>query len=496
MMARHRCLGVFSICIVLFAMFLTFPVSSIACGKPISPLSYGLSEAKTGVERYKALERCHKDAVAKNAAISYAGIKALDIEIPAKAKSIPLPDEVDFAGVQINVLNTQKTISLFARTESPSPVEVSKEAIDRGRFMNTPALCNGRNLLVIEDGNPWVENRKGYDYGATRRDVLVVENGVAKNRVTYPYNNEYSSPKASVVPTGKSKIYRNLKFVRDAKSTKKTYLFSINYSYDVTISDVEITTPQDNDLYGDGAIQIKNSAKVCLKDIRVNGTYSQDRKYGYGFNLNNVAMLTCERLYARSRWGVFGTNNVNGAVLCNCDINRFDIHCYGRDVRCYNCKFSDMYNQLSSVFGEVYFEKCTFSNFKPLLNGSSYNAYTPFDLTFKSCTFNLTAKKNSLVYLTMLEETHNPRPELSRKALPNIAIINCTVNLTDDVKKWYIFNTGKVTYKETLDYLDKIDITGLTINGNVDYKVFTTDIKTTHPLKQVRKRVKMNRKHQ
>lgn len=481
--------------VVLFTMLLLpFPVSAITCSKPISPLDYGLSEAKTGVERYKALERCHKDAVAKNAAISYAGIKALDIEIPAKAKSIPLPDEVDFAGVQINVLNTQKEINLFAKTESPSPVEVSKEAIDRGRFMNTPALCNGRNLLVIEDGNPWVENRKGYDYGATRRDVLVVENGVAKNRVTYPYNNEYSSPKASVVPIGKPKIYKNLKFFRDAKSTEKTYLFSINYSYDVTITDVEITTPQDNDLYGDGVINVKNSAKVCLREIRVNGTYSQDRKYGYGFNLNNVALLTCEGLYARSRWGVFGTNNVNGAVLCNCDINRFDIHCYGRDVRCYNCKFTDMYNQFSSVFGEIYYENCTFTNFTPVLNGSSYNAYTPFDLTFKSCTFNLTAKKNSLVYLTTLEEAHNPRPELSRKALPNIAIINCTVNLADDVKKWYIFYTGKVTYKETLDYLDKIDITGLTINGNVDYKVFTTDIKTTRPLKQVRKRVKINRK--
>ena len=479
--------------IILAISILFFPISASAKThiEIVSPMDYGLAEAATGIERYKALEKCHKDAVAKNAAISYAGIKKLDIEIPAKPKSIPLPNEVDFAGVQINVLNTQKDISLFARTENPSPIEVSKEAIDRGRFLNIPTLRNGRFLLVIEDENLWVENRKGYDYGATRRDVLVVENGVAKNDVTYPYNNEYSSPKSSVVPTGKPKTYKNLKFFRDAKSTKKTYLFSINYSYDVTISNVEITTPQDNDLYGDAAIRINNSAKVCLKNIRVNGTYSQDRKYGYGFNLNNVALLTCERLYARSRWGIFGTNNVNGAVLRNCDINRFDIHCYGRDIRCYNCLFSDMYNQLSSVFGEVYFEKCIFSNFKPLLNGSSYNAYTPFDLTFKSCTFNLTVKKNSLVYLTMLEETHNPRPELSRKALPNIAIINCTVNLAADVKKWYIFNTGKVTYKETLDYIDKIEINGLRINGNVDYMLFTTDIKITSPLDIVKKRVRM-----
>lgn len=472
------------------------PMLSMArnTAKYISPLDYGLSKAASGVERYKILDRCHKDAVAKNAAISYAGIKTLDIEVPAKPKSIPLPDIIDFAGVQINVLNTQKDISLFARTENPSPIEVSKESIDNGRFMNIPALRDRRNLLVIEDENLWVENRKGHDYGATRRDVLVVENGVARNSVTYPYNNEYSSPKSFVVQTGNSKTYKNLKFFRDAKSTKKTYLFSINYSYDVTISNVVITTPQDNDLYGDAVIRVKNSAKVCLCDIRVNGTYSLDKKFGYGFNLNNVALLTCERLYARSRWGVFGTNNVNGTILRDCDINRFDIHCYGKDVRCYNCLFSDMYNQLSSVFGAVYFEKCTFTNFKPVLNGSSYNAYTPFDLTFNSCTFNLTAKKNSLVYLTMLEEAHNPRPELSCKALPNVTIKNCTVNLADDIKKWYIFNTGKVTYKETLDYINNINVSGLKINGKVDYKVFTTDIKTTQPLKLVRKRVRMSKK--
>lgn len=460
--------------------------------KTLSPLSYGLSEATTGIERFKVLEKCHKDAVAKNAAISYAGIKTLDIEIPAEPKSIPLPNEVDFAGVQINVLNIQKDISLFARVDNPSPIEVSKESIDRGRFLNIPVLRNGRNLLVIEDANPWVENRKGYNYGATRRDVLVVENGVAKNSVTFPYNNEYSSPKASVVPTGKPQIYKNLKFFRDARSTKKTYLFFINYSYDVTISNVVITTPQDNDLYGDGAIQFKNSAKVHLNDVTVDGTYSQTSGgYGYGFNLNNVALITCERLYARSRWGVFGTNNVNGAVLRDCDINRFDIHCYGRDVRCYNCKFSDMYNQFSSVFGEIYYENCYFINFNPVLNGSSYNAYTAFDLTFKKCTFNLTAKKNSIVSLTMLEETHNPRPELSRKALPNITLKNCMVNLADDVKKWYIFNTGKVTYKETLDYIEKIEVTDMKINGNVDYKVFSTKIKTTQPVKLKRSRVKM-----
>ena len=93
-----------------------------------------------------------------------------------------------------------------------------------------------------------------------------------------------------------------------------------------------------------------------------------------------------------------------------------------------------------------------------------------------------------------LPEANNLRPELSRKALPNITIKNCTVNLADDMKEWYIVNTGKVTYKESLDYISKIEVNRLKINGNVDYKLFSTVLETTKPLKVVRKRVNLNTK--
>lgn len=460
----------------------------------LSPIEYGVMEASNGAQRYACLLLCHKDAIKKNASISYAGIKSIDIETPANAEPIPLPAKVDFAGVEINVLNTQKNMALFSRTASTKTVKTSALLIDQGFFRNEKDLNNGRYLLIVKDETPWVENRKGYSYGATRKDVLVVENGVALNLPTSSYGNAQSSAKSTIVQIGAPVVCKNLKFNRDAKSTKMTYLFNISNTYDVSLSNISITTPQDNDIYGDAAIQIKDCAKVNISDIIINGTYSLTNKYGYGINLENVAMFSGERIYARARWGVFGSNNVNGATLRDCDINRFDIHCYGKDVKCYNCRFADMYNQFSSVFGEVYFEKCMFTNFIPVLIEPSYNAYTPFDLTFKSCVFNLTGKKNYLMTLSGLEAAHNSRPELSRKSLPNITIKNCKVNLADDVKEWYIVNTGKVTYKESLDYISKIEVKRLKINGNVDYQAFSSEIKTTEPLKLIRKRVKMNKK--
>lgn len=482
--------------VLLIVLFCSTNVGAKCAGgiKPISPQSYGLSEATTGIERFKVLERCHKDAVKKNAPISYSGIKSLDIEIPSDAASIPLPDNVFFAGVQLNVLNTQKNMTLFTRTNSAIQIKTSASSIDQGRFKNESELRNGQYLLIINDETPWVENRNGYDYGATRKDVLVVENGMAMNHPVYSYSNSPSYAKTTAVQIGAPLSYSNLNLSRDARSTKMTYLFSISNAYDVTLSNISITTPQDNELYGDAAIQIKDCAKVNISDIVINGTYSLTNKFGYGINLENVAMFSGERIFARTRWGVFGSNNVNGATLRDCDINRFDIHCYGKEVKCYNCKFADMYNQFSSVFGEVYFEKCMFTNYIPVLIEPSYNAYTPFDLSFKSCVFNLTGKKNYLMTLSGLEVAHNSRPELFRKSLPNITIKKCTVNLADDVKEWYIVNTGKVTYKEPLDYISKIEVIRLKINGNVDYQVFSSDIKTTEPLKLIRKRVKMKNK--
>ena len=216
-----------------------------------------------------------------------------------------------------------------------------------------------------------------------------------------------------------------------------------------------------------------------MNDICVNGTYSRTDKFGYGVGMVNIYRLTIKKMYARCNWGVFGSQSINNVVLKDCDINRFDIHCYGRDVKAVKCKFSNLYNQFSSVFGSISFEKCEFTNFIPFLIESSYNAYTPFDVKWKDCTFNLDDKHNYIMTLFGVPEQYNERPELRRKCLPNISITNCKVKLADNMNKWYLIHTGGVKYMDTFDYISEISLKGVKVYNSKgkDFELSTEKLK-------------------
>ena len=451
----------------------------------LNPKDYGLDQARTGEERYYALLRCHQDAVKKGADVPYAGVGEIFLEIPEGAVSIPLTAKTDFAGTVMTVRNTRKNLTMFVMESPVHEVAVTKYMFASGDFKSVPQLRSGRKILIIEDKTPWVENRKGYSYGAIRKDILVLENGKARNSTVMPYTNKISQPSVTYFEAStEPRIFKNLDFRRTDDCTAKTFVCSFRNQYDVTIEKVSVTT-NPGKLFGDSAISVSNSADVDLNDITINGTCSQIRDYGYGISLNNVYDVNVLRMFARANWGVFGTNNVQLATLRDCDINRFDIHCYGRDVRSYNCKYSKVYNQFSSVYGAVEFHNCEFTEFRPVLMESSYNAYTPFDIRFEGCTFNMDPGHFFMLTLLGLEEAHNSRPELDRKSLPNIDILGCTVNLPEGMTKWNIINTGKVAYKETLDYMDHLKINGLTVNsaGKPEFEFFTSPLRTTEKLK-------------
>ena len=431
----------------------------------ISPLDFGLETAETDSARYEVLYATHAHAVATGANVSYAGIKTLTIEVPSEADPIPLSPNSNFSGLTLTVKNYGKAKYLFSLTDTLwNSIELDPKIVDNGDFSDVEVLCEGVHQVVLEDLRPWVDKRTGYMYGAMRKDILLVRDGRAVNRPISPYSTDSTQLVAKAHFTDEAiKTISELSIIRDTSSTAKTYCFYIDGINNLKISKLNIYTLNTKNMYADAAINIMNCTNIQFEDVLIEGTYSRTSNYGYGIQMNNVLNSSFVRLTAHADWGIFGTNNLSNTTLRNCDINRFDIHCYGRDAYIYNCMFSKLYNQFSSIFGTVLFDGCHFSNFVPVLIETSYNAYTGFDLIFKNCVFDAYALRNYLISIGKVDKQQNSRPELAQKCWPNIQIQNMTVNVKENLSKVILFYPkGQVT--GSVGYISDVMINGLKFN--------------------------------
>lgn len=435
----------------------------------ISPLDFGLAEAENDSSRYEILYNTHLKAIKKGVNVSYAGIDTLTIAITETSRPIPLTSFNDFSGTNLIVKNSTKTQYLFEMVDTVWQTFPAKAAaVDSGNFVGVKNLSKGLYLVVLEDEHPWVNNRAGHNYGAFRRDILLIKDGLAENRPIASYSTDSTILKAKFHATSEEqKIITNLILTRDTSSTFKTYCFNISGINNLKISNLEIETPNTKNLYADAAINITNCTNISFENVGINGTYSRTSNYGYGIQMDNVWNSNFTRLSARANWGIFGTNNLSNTTLQSCKINRFDIHCYGRDVYIYNCTFHELYNQFSSFYGELLFEGCRFTSFVPVLLETSYNAYTPFNLTFKKCIIDAKPTRNYLVSIGFLDNNINSRPELAKKCWPNVTINDMTVNMSNKISKFIIFYPkGEIASNAVAEYISHVKIDGLRYKYN------------------------------
>ena len=464
--------------------FITFYlINSILYANTISPLDFGLLEAKNGVERYNVMLKCHQEALRIGVEVDYSDIQEIQIEVPKNPVAIPLGSCTDFKDLKLYVSNNSKSCYIFKRVNTLKSINLSKEDFCSDRYLDRQEFRNGTNLLIIEDKTPWVENRKGYSYGAIRKDVVIIINGKAQNLPVSYYSTAKSCPKFSYYQAVKDGGFiKNLNFYRLEGSVYKSFPIQISGLNDFVIENLKLFTPE-SELYGDAAISVSNCANITFKDIYINGTYSLAHKYGYGISLDNVYNTTIENMRSESKWGVFGNNNVNKCTLKNCHINRFDIHCYGRDIHMEDCHFKNLYNQYSSVFGIVSHKRCTFENSIPILIESSYNAYTGFDILFEDCCFKMNKKKCELIFLMRVPENVNNRPELSEKSLPSVRVKNCSFEFEDKMKEWYVFRADNKILNIPFGHISYIDIRKIMLSAKVNCNISNIDIRSIKKVK-------------
>lgn len=475
----------------IIVIFLLAPFLLIegAIAKTIYVRDYGILNAKNGIEAYWILLKCHKDAVTEGSILSYKGIDSVNLELPQDVISIPLPDKTDFAGVTIRVENMVKDIALFSKSTTFTTVRVKKEEIDEGTF-SEDNLTRGKIILAIADETPWVNNRKGTSDRVIRKDLLLLDRGKTEMRPISPYNNAASLPICEFCNIDTSrKEFKNLCFIRSANSNHITTLIKVKGQYNMLIKNVRTKTPESNNMFADGIFSIDNSIKITMDNLDIEGSYSQKDKFGYGIIVNNVYDIKLKKVRARTNWGFFCSNNVQNLRIENSDVNRIDLHCYGKNFDCKNCIFEGRDIPFASVYGTIRFEKCHFTQGLPLYLRQEYNANTPFSVIWDRCIFNFHKGGNSLIGVNGLSKERPSRNELAHKNLPNIIIKDCRINLPDNVSSWNLFKTGDVEWDEPIWNLKEIKIDGLEINKEATMKLFTSPIITKDTLRVSMKRV-------
>ena len=490
-MSKIRTCFIAILCVVFLSCGSLHP--ALTKDKNLSPYDYGLSHARNGEDRYRILYETHLAAIAAGVDVDYSGIRSIDLEIPRDAKSIPLTTQNDFSGVNFNVVNkTDKNIFLFTFRGKSVPIEVSKDDIDRGSFKHYPILAQGKHLLVITDDSPWVEKREGYSYGHERKDILLIEKGCVINKTVMPYNNSYSLPSCQYYDLQvDSVIIANVTLNRSNASESKVYLCAVNGIDNITLRNVEIHTPA-NDWTSDVAISIKDCSNVKFDGVKIDGTYSRTNHSGYGVYMDNIWNFQVHNMTAQANWGVFGTNNVNVAHFEDSDINRFDIHCYGRDISFDNVVFRDKYNQFASVFGTISFNNCTFIDFVPIVNGPSYNAYVGYDVIMNDCVLKKQRGVTMLIDEGYIDNRVNKRRELSDRCLPNVTINNLTLLLGNQVQEVILFYfRQRGLSMQQIKYLTNITINGLNIKYEdgartpINLEITNVPIRAITPVHQI-----------
>ncbi|MDE6192720.1 MAG: hypothetical protein K2M83_01880 [Muribaculaceae bacterium] len=433
---------------------------------------------KTPIENYWILYRTHVKALKDRVTIDYSGIDSLKIEIPQDAIPIPIPNGCDFKGINLIINNNEKDFELFIIKNRPKKVSITSGQIDNGNFKEVPELKSNIKLLMVTDSIPWINERIGTGKPHYRKDVFTIKNGISNDSPIQPYSDTLSQPYGIYVeldnlsPT----VISNINIIRSQDSSYKTLCFHADYQYNLIIRNISIETPESK-LYGDQAIRIRNSINVLCENISIKGTYSQKDKWGYGIALDNVRNSKFINLTAYGKWGIFGTNNITNISIFDSDINRFDIHCYGKDVYIENTTFRNLRNLVSSFFGYIKFIKCKFIKFQPLLIRDSYRINTKFDVIFNKCQIEWFKPNEAIISTGKSLIDNKSRKILQKVEWPNLYIYNTSIKTDFSPSSLILYNSSK-DKPIILDTDLKIKIRNLTLDGFQGISLCNNELKS------------------
>lgn len=407
-------------------------------------LKISMFELGNAQENYIALANVFKYAKILGCNIDWKGIEKLEISIPDWHKPIEIIDNNDFLNLSLTVINNSKNAYLFNLVNKNQEIEINIncEVINTTDYTSISELSEGFYLLKIKDENKWATRINGdsrYDF--FREDLIFINNGKADNLPICYYDNATSNPKCKIIKTNiDSKYFKNLNLIRKESNFITELLNCENIAY-FSLDNISVSTYDTNNLSNDILLRFLNCAHISLDNIRIKDIYDNEG-YAYGINLENCSNVLINNINTYNKnWGIFGNNNLNSCRVSYSDINRFDLHCYGRDISFIGCSFKNLYNQFSGIYGNISFFNCRFINAIPVLYGGSYGTFTPHNLIITNCDINFIDDKPGLGIISLGKiEGIADRKELIDKHLPDIELSNVRVNYSKDI---YLINTSR-----------------------------------------------------
>lgn len=445
----------------------------------LTPLMFGAGTG-TPFENYKQIYQCYVSAANIDTNVDWSNISSIEIGYPEEnittlekpLTAIPLlkGKQNDFCGCEFTVKNAynqpQPALFMLWNDEDTDASEIlttkfhNSENINQG-INAVLETCNyttlesdyrrdgeeittylgpnsGRKLLVIEDDNVWTHRFGFNNEEHKRKDCFELYNGKSHFTPSYTYNTKSKNSSGSTICHSliNARLYNvpntattieNLIVKRDG-GMYKIQIFSIKYMADVRINNVSIITERGmNNLKNDVVFGITDCAHFVVENVNIYGAFDAANQYAYGFYIENGCDMLFKNICTRDlNWGVFGCYSINSITLKDCNINRFDNHLYGKDLKMIDCNFKERYCQFAGVYGKVIYERCKFDvNFKPLIIGGQMNTHVPFDVHFIDCEKVLGGNnQNYLIWMYMLYNDINPRYELQNKCMPNIYVKN------------------------------------------------------------------------
>lgn len=457
-----------------------------------------------GTAVYLRLKQIHEGACALgfDTHVVYPRGICIAVTIPAGATPIPLTRHTDFDGCTFQVENTSvdklflfsldrradlqddETVYFDKFAGAARRVNVSGEMIDGGDFSSIPALAKGHRLLYVYDPKVWSIGGVSGTLEVYRRDIIYIVNGRAQNMPIRPY----SESKGLVclyddVEQGRNPSFEHLFFSRTATSSKRTFLLKACGQVGLQVRDVCINTPEEDtalsirpEYEGDQCLYIRHSVNTLLEDVRVNGTYSAEHRYGYGMRFINMANTSLRNVQGDGAWGVQCGFYLNTVTLDGCTLNRFDCHCYCADFTYRHCVFQTdtaRYSsencscQVSCASGYMQFAHCRFVKARPMIVNPMYSGgFSGFELSYLDCAFDVLPRYNYLVEGLRFDDT-----EASR-SLPNLYMRDCVINAPDGTEagRYYLYhfnNQGNEDlYHNTVEYLDIVSLDNVQVVAN------------------------------